>query len=36
MQRGLLLVVDDAHLLSDLNDVGPFISAAAASKVGFE
>ena len=32
MQRGLLLVVDDAHLLSDLNDVGPFISAAAASK----
>lgn len=31
MQRGLLLVVDDAHLLSDLNDVGPFLSAAAAS-----
>jgi hypothetical protein len=31
MQRGLLLVVDDAHLLSDLNEVGPFISAAAAS-----
>ncbi len=31
MQRGLLLVVDDAHLLSDMNDVGPFIAAAAAS-----
>ena len=31
VQRGLLLVIDDAHLLSDLNDIGPFISAAAAS-----